>query len=132
MPAKAHASVAAPVTTNGAWWSPWFEPTYWAPTSAASGRPRSRHKAIRRSRSPRRSTFGRYGIEIDARTAASPPGTELLAEIPGLVAGRSAEMTYYETPSGAKVFDAGALDFAASLDQPAVSRLVDNLWSRLT
>jgi hypothetical protein len=75
--------------------------------------------------------FGRYGIEIDARTPASPPGTQLLAEIPSLVAGRSAEMTYYETAAGAKVFDAGALDFAASLDQPPVSRLVENLWSRL-
>ena len=40
-------------------------------------------------------------------------------------------MTYYETPAGAKVFAAGALDFAASLDQPAVSRLVENLWARL-
>jgi hypothetical protein len=78
------------------------------------------------------SAFGRYGIEIDARTPASPPGTQLLAEIPGLVAGRSAEMTYYETAGGAKVFDAGVLDFAASLDEPAVSRLVENLWARLT
>ena len=77
--------------------------------------------------------FGRYGIEIDARTAASPPGTQLLAEIPNLLgAGRSAEMTYYETAAGAKVFAAGALDFAASLDQPAVSRLVENLWARLS
>jgi hypothetical protein len=78
-------------------------------------------------------SFGRYGIEIDARTAASPPGTQLLAEIPNLLgAGRSAEMTYYETAAGAKVFAAGALDFAASLDQPAVSRLVENLWARLS
>ena len=76
--------------------------------------------------------FGRYGIEIDARTPASPPGTQLLADIPNLLgAGRTAEMTYYETPAGAKVFAAGALDFAASLDQPAVSRLVENLWTRL-
>jgi hypothetical protein len=78
-------------------------------------------------------SFGQYGIEIDARTPASPPGTQLLAEIPNLLgAGRSAEMTYYETPAGAKVFAAGALDFAASLDQPAVSRLVENLWARLS
>ena len=77
-------------------------------------------------------TFGRYGIEIDARTAASPRGTELLADIPNLVAGRTAEMTYYETPAGAKVFAAGALDFAASLDQPVVARLVENVWARLS
>jgi hypothetical protein len=76
--------------------------------------------------------FGRYGIEIDERTPASPPGTQLLASIPDLMGpGRSAEMTYYETPSGAKVFAAGAIDFAASLDEPAVARLVQNVWDRL-
>jgi hypothetical protein len=79
------------------------------------------------------SAFGRYGIELDARTAASPPGTTLLAEIKDLMgAGRSAEMTYYETPAGAKVFAAGVLNFAASIDDPQVSRLVDNVWSRLS
>jgi N,N-dimethylformamidase beta subunit-like protein len=77
--------------------------------------------------------FGHYGIEIDERTADSPPGTQLLARIPNVFpkAGRSAEMTYYETPAGAKVFAAGALNFAASVDQPVVSRLLDNLWARL-
>ena len=34
-------------------------------------------------------TFGRYGYEIDARSAASPPGTQLLASIPNLM-GRAA------------------------------------------
>ena len=79
-------------------------------------------------------TFGRYGIEIDERTAESPAGTQLLARIPDILpnAGRSAEMTYYETPAGAKVFAAGALNFAASVDQPVVSRLLDNLWARLS
>ena len=77
--------------------------------------------------------FGRYGIEIDARTGSSPPGTQLLAEIPGLLgAGRSAEMTYYETPAGAKVFAAGALNFAASLATPEVSRLLENVRGRLS
>jgi hypothetical protein len=77
--------------------------------------------------------FGRYGIEIDARTTASPPGTRLLASIPHLMGvGRSAEMTYYETPGGAKVFAAGALNFAASLGEPAVSRLLENVWARLS
>jgi N,N-dimethylformamidase beta subunit-like, C-terminal len=77
--------------------------------------------------------FGRYGIEIDARTAASPRGIQLLARIPELLGpGRSAEMTYYETPAGAKVFAAGALNFAASLGRPEVARLLENVWARLT
>jgi hypothetical protein len=78
-------------------------------------------------------TFGRYGIEVDARSPASPADTVVLARIPDILprVHRSAEMTYYETRAGAKVFAAGALDFAASVDDPAVSRLVDNLWARL-
>jgi hypothetical protein len=77
-------------------------------------------------------SFGRYGIEIDARTAASPPGTVLLASIPDLMGpGRSAEMTYYETPARARVFAAGAINFAATLDRPEVARLVQNVWDRL-
>jgi hypothetical protein len=78
------------------------------------------------------SVFGQYGIEIDARAPSSPPGTQVLATIPELFGpGRSAEMTYYETPAGAKVFAAGALNFAASIDRLDVSRLVDNVWRRL-
>jgi N,N-dimethylformamidase beta subunit-like protein len=78
-------------------------------------------------------SFGRYGIEIDARSAASPPQTRVLAAIPDLMGpGRSAEMTYYETPAGAKVFAAGALNFAASIGEPPVARLVENLWARLS
>jgi hypothetical protein len=77
--------------------------------------------------------FGRYGIEIDARTAASPTGIEVLARIPDLLgAGRSAEMTYYETSAGAKVFAAGALNFAASLGEPVVDLLLANVWARLS
>ncbi len=79
------------------------------------------------------SAFGRYGIELDARTEASPPQTILLAEIRDLMGpGRSAEMTYYETAAGARVFAAGVLNFAASIDDPQVSRLVDNVWARLS
>ena len=78
------------------------------------------------------SAIGRYGLGIDARADSSPPQTRVLARIPRLSGGRDAEMTYYETAAGAKVFDAGALDFAASIGNPAVSRLVDNLWARLT
>lgn len=77
--------------------------------------------------------FGRYGIEIDASTAASPTGIQVLARIPDLLgSGRSAEMTYYETPAGAKVFAAGALNFAASLGDSVVDRLLANVWARLS
>jgi len=76
---------------------------------------------------------GQYGIEIDARTPSSPPSTELLADIPGLMGPtKTAEMTYYETPAGAKVFAAGAINFAASLTDPVVQRFVQNLWDKLT
>ena len=65
------------------------------------------------------STFGEavggYGIEIDHATPDSPPGTIVLAEIPDLFGpGLTAEMTYYETAAGAKVFAAGTLDFGGS------------------
>ena len=46
--------------------------------------------------------FGHGGIEIDARTAASPPGTIVLATMPNLQGfGYSPEMTYY-TPGQAR------------------------------
>jgi hypothetical protein len=77
------------------------------------------------------STFGRYGIEIDSRSPASPPGTIVLARIPDAIGRRDAEMTYYETPAGARVFSAGAVNFAASIRDPAVSRLIENVWARL-
>ena len=75
---------------------------------------------------------GGYGIEIDAAGAWSPPGTRVLAEIPDLVGpGRTAQMAYYETPAGAKVFAAGALDFGGSATFWPVSRMLENLWARL-
>ena len=46
--------------------------------------------------------------------------------------GRSAEMTYYETPAGAKVFSAGAINFGGTAEYPVVSRLLANLWHRLS
>jgi hypothetical protein len=77
--------------------------------------------------------FGRYGFEIDKRAPSSPRDTHVLARIANLMGpGRSAEMTYYETRRGAKVFAAGALNFAASADDPAVSRLLENVWARLS
>jgi hypothetical protein len=79
-------------------------------------------------------TFGKYGIEIDARSPVSPPGTIVLATIPNLFGpGRSAEMTYYEHPSGAKVFSAGALDFGGQvLLWEQTQQLLANLWARLS
>lgn len=77
--------------------------------------------------------LGGYGIEIDATTPASPPGTAVVAEIPDLFGpGFTAQMTYYETPEGAKVFAAGAIDFGGTALLPAVSRMLENLWARLS
>src|SRR5262249_33769234 len=72
---------------------------------------------------------GKFGIEIDATAPSSPPGTHVLAEIPNIYGpGITAQMTYYETRSGAKVFAAGAFTLAgAAISQP-VERLLDNLW----
>lgn len=80
------------------------------------------------------STFGRYGIEIDARSPESPPQTQVLATIPDLLGpGRTAEMTYYEDPSGARVFSAGALNFAGQVTLwPETRQLLENVWQRLT
>jgi hypothetical protein len=76
--------------------------------------------------------FGTYGIEIDARTAASPPGTQVLAAIPDVFGpGRTAEMTYYETPAGAKVFAAGSMNFGGSAERWAVRTLLNNLWDHM-
>ena len=80
------------------------------------------------------STFGRYGIEIDARSPESPPQTQVLATIPDLLGpGRTAEMTYYEEPSGARVFSAGALNFGGQITLwPETRQLLENIWQRLT
>jgi hypothetical protein len=79
------------------------------------------------------STFGSGGIEIDKTGAGSPPDVKVIAEIPNLFGpGFTAQMTYYETPAGAKVFAAGAFTLAgAVLDNPIVNRLLENLWMRL-
>jgi hypothetical protein len=46
--------------------------------------------------------------------------------------GRSAELTYYESPAGARVLAAGAINFVASMSDPRVERLVDNAWRHLS
>ena len=107
-----HGAVQQPFVVTGATQAPWL----FAGTGLHNG-----------------STFGRYGIEIDAAGPASPPGTIVLARIPDLLGpGKTAEMTYYETPVGAKVFAAGAINFAASATQQPVSSLLQNLWARLS
>jgi N,N-dimethylformamidase beta subunit-like, C-terminal len=75
---------------------------------------------------------GGFGIEIDATTPESPPGTRVLARIPDLFGpGVSAEMSYYETEAGARVFSAGAMDFPAVLFLDPGVRLLDNLWRHM-
>ena len=77
--------------------------------------------------------MGGYGIEIDATTEHSPPGTKVLAVIPNLFGlGKHAEMTYYEGPAGARVFAAGAMDFGGSATFWPVRRLLENLWQHLS
>ncbi len=75
---------------------------------------------------------GGYGIEIDATTADTPPGTTVIARIPDLFGpGLNAEMSYYETAAGARVFAAGVLDFGGSVTFWPIRRMVDNLWSHM-
>ena len=76
--------------------------------------------------------LGGYGIEIDSTTPFTPPGTIVLADIVDLYApGLTAQMTYYETEAGAKVFAGGALDFGGSATLWPVRRMLENLWLRL-
>jgi hypothetical protein len=77
------------------------------------------------------SSFGRGGIEIDHVAPSSPRGITILAEIPNLIGpGRTAQMTWYETPAGAKVFAAGAFTLGGGRDR-IVGRILENLWTRL-
>ena len=79
------------------------------------------------------SSFSSGAIEIDATSAASPKSVHVLAEIPNLYGpGFTAQMTYYETPAGAKVFAAGAFTLAGGVRDPAVERLMENLWAQLS
>jgi hypothetical protein len=73
-----------------------------------------------------------YGIEFDATAPESPPGTVVLAEVDPNLAGGAirGQMTYYETPAGARVFAAGTLSFGGS-DNPTASILFENLWRHL-
>lgn len=75
---------------------------------------------------------GYYGIEIDGTTAASPPGTTVIADIPDIFPGETADMTYYTTPAGAEVFDAGTIDFGGEAANPYVARMLRNLWAHMS
>src|SRR5581483_1955319 len=75
---------------------------------------------------------GTFGIEIDAKSSVSPAGTKVLATIRNEFGpGKSAEMTYYETARGAKVFDAGTINFGGAARRPVVAKMLENLWDRL-
>ena len=59
--------------------------------------------------------------------------TTVVAEIPDLFGpGLTAEMTYYETTNGAKVFAAGSLDFGGSASTWPVQAMLENLWARVS
>jgi hypothetical protein len=76
--------------------------------------------------------FSSGGIEADDVTSDSPKNLKVVAAIPNLYGdGRDADMTYYETSSGAKVFAAGAFTIAGSVWQGHVEQLMTNLWDRL-
>ena len=78
------------------------------------------------------SRFGHFGIEIDRKSRASPPGTRVLAQLPRGSGRRTADMTYYETRRGAKVFAFGAFSLAGEATQPPMDQLLENLWARLS
>jgi hypothetical protein len=77
--------------------------------------------------------FGVFGIEVDGRTAASPPRTQLLARMShAFDTSRPAEMTYYTTRAGAHVFAAGGFTLGGLQSRrPEVARFLENLWERL-
>jgi N,N-dimethylformamidase beta subunit-like, C-terminal len=80
------------------------------------------------------SAFARGGVEIDQVTGASPRRVRVIAEIPHLFGpGMKAQMTYYETGRGARVFAAGAFHLTRSVtSDPVVARMLSNLWARMT
>jgi hypothetical protein len=69
--------------------------------------------------------FSVAGTEFDVTTAASPPGTQVLATV--RTGTHRGEMTYYEM-GAAKVFAPGTF-FSGRVLQPAESRLLENVWN---
>jgi hypothetical protein len=80
------------------------------------------------------STFGTGGIEIDKTSSASPANVHVLAEIPNVLGpGLTAQMTYYRTPAGARVFGAGAFTLAGqAVANPQIGQMIANLWTCLS
>jgi hypothetical protein len=77
--------------------------------------------------------FSNGGVEIDKTSSASPKNVQVLGEIPNLFGpGFTAQMTYYETPGGAKVFAAGAFSLAGSVREPNVATVLENVWTHMT
>jgi hypothetical protein len=78
------------------------------------------------------SRFASGGIEGDEVTPSSPRSTVVVASIPNLFGtGHAADMTYYETPGGAKVFAAGAFTIAGAVWWKDVGTVLENLWRHL-
>jgi hypothetical protein len=75
---------------------------------------------------------GYYGIEIDGTTPDSPSGTTIVATIPNIFPGETADMTYYTTAAGAEVFDAGTINFGGAANNPYVARMLANLWTHMS
>jgi hypothetical protein len=76
--------------------------------------------------------FANGGIEGDEIASSSPRTTRIVAAIPNLFGTHhSADMTYYETRSGAKVFAAGAFTLAGAVWWKDVGQVVENLWQHL-
>lgn len=74
---------------------------------------------------------GHFGIEIDGLAPSSPPGTMVVAAIPDIFPGQTAQMTYYTTARGAEVFNAGTINFGGAARLPDVSRMLGNLWAHM-
>jgi hypothetical protein len=74
---------------------------------------------------------GPFGVEIDGLAPSSPRGTVVVAEIPHIFPGETAQMTYYSTRSGAEVFNAGTINFGGSADRRDVAALLANLWRHM-
>jgi hypothetical protein len=77
--------------------------------------------------------FAKFGIEADHEARDSPKSLRVLATIPHIFNARhAAEMTYYEAPSGARVFAAGAFSLAGLQARCAtVARVLANMWDEL-
>jgi N,N-dimethylformamidase beta subunit-like, C-terminal len=74
---------------------------------------------------------GHFGIEIDHVAPSSPPQTEVIATIPNIFPGETAQMTYYTTRRGAEVFNAGTINFGGAAHLAGVSRMLGNLWRHM-